>query len=280
MVRWLSAKRPRVRGFTLLELIIVLVVLAALAALVVPVLGWVRDQAKFATAAAGAAEVLNNLEIYKAATGKYPDRMDTLVNTSGAYYTKAYGASSGGYPYGSIVDSSSFVYYYLSNGAGMTEFMQHDEASTDPNNSSGTLAPVAGSAASFLTIDPATTNSTYAAKMRRIVRAAYPNQTGTGNSVAIPTGHTLVVLGVGARASTNGSTMTNAPIHSGGAEGTYQRYLAVFDVSAGPTNRGKVQLKMVLDSEFEVLATNVANYKASGPTDDEATPAATPVTTP
>lgn len=263
---------PRARGgFTLLELIIVLVVLVALAALVVPTLGFVRDQAGFATSAAGAAEVLNNLEIYKASTGNYPNRLDTLVGTDGAVFDKLYGASTGSFVYGTIAPAGS-VGYYLENGGGMSEFMQHTQGASDPNASTETNAPVDRSTASFAIIDPDSANPTYAAKMRRIVRAAYPNQTGGSGSsdVAIPEGHTLVALGVGPRASCVGTTMTSAPVHTGAAEDTYSRYIAIFDVSAGPTFRGKVQLKLVVDSEFEVLAKNVANYKASGPVDEEA----------
>jgi type II secretory pathway pseudopilin PulG len=254
-------------------LIIVLVVLVALAALVVPTLGFVRDQAGFATSAAGAAEVLNNLEIYKASTGNYPNRLDTLVGTDGAVFDKLYGASTGSFVYGTIVPGSSGgLGYFLENGGGMTEFMQHTQGASDPNASTETGTPVSSSAASFAIIDPDSADPTYAAKMRRIVRAAYPNQTGgTGsNDVAIPEGHTLVALGVGSRASCVGTTMTSAPVHTGAAEDAYSRYIAIFDVSAGPTFRGKVQLKLVVDSEFEVLAKNVANYKASGPVDEEA----------
>lgn len=273
MARHLSAVR---RGFTLLELIIVLAVLAALAALVVPVLGWVRDQSKFATAAAGAAEALNNLEIYKSATGNYPNRFDSLVNSSGSVYSQVYGGDTGSFVYGTI-SSGSTPGYFLANGGGMTEVMQHSETATDPNASTEGVAPTAvydssGGGAAFAVIDPATANATYAAKMRRIVRAAYPNQTGTGNSVAIPTGHQLVALGIGSRLATSGATMVAAPVHQGAAAGKYGRFIAIFDVSAGATGRGKVQLKMVVDSEFEVLAKNVANYQSTGPTDDQAGP--------
>ena len=99
------------QGFTLLELLIVLVVLAALAALIIPTLGYVKDQADAATTAHGAQEALNNLEIYKASVGHYPNRMDTLVNTDGAYYTKVYGTSSDAFPYGTVGTGSSAYYY-------------------------------------------------------------------------------------------------------------------------------------------------------------------------
>jgi prepilin-type N-terminal cleavage/methylation domain-containing protein len=275
MSRSLAAPR---RGFTLLELIIVLAVLAALAALVVPILGWVRDQSKYATAAAGAAEALNNLEIYKAANGKYPDRFDSLVDTSGAAFGGLYDVMTApsipdGYKFGSIVAGST-VSYGFTNGGGPANVVAHTPypasvtSSYDPNASTESAAATAISASQVLTIDPTTSNSLYVAKVRRIVRAAFPNQTDPANP-RIPTGHTLVALGIGSRVASTGSTMMSAPVHQGAAVGKYGRFIAVFAVSPGPTGRGKIQLKMVLDSEFEVAAKNVTNYQGSGPVDDQ-----------
>ena len=264
----------RSQGFTLLELIIVLVVLAALAALVIPTLGFVRDQAKYATAAAGAAEVLNNLELYKSATGSYPARLDSLVNTGGSAYSKGYVASTGGFPLGPIVDGGSdskYTYYYMSNG-GLPSLVNHDEAATDPNASTAStpvVATSAGEGLKYATVDPtALASSTYAAKARDIVRTCYPNQVDQTN-VRIPDGHTLVALGVGSRASNVGSTLTSAPTWPGASQGKYSRYIALFDVSAGPTGRGRVALKAVVDTEFGSIASNVKGFRDSIPNDDQ-----------
>lgn len=270
--------RGRARqGFTLLELIIVLVVLAALAALVVPTLGFVRDQAKYATGAAGAAEVLNNLETYKAATGSYPQRMDTLVDTSGSYYSKAYTTSSGAFPFGNVVPgSTNNLAYMLWNGGGMTDFVYHDPSDDVlPNNSTEsspvqTISYATMSSMQFAVVDPERTgvSASYDTWLFEIIRTCYPNQQDAENPT-IPTGHSLVALGVGSRASCVGSTMTSAPVWGGGSSEKYSRYIALFDVSEGGTGRGAVKLKAVVDSEFQTIAANVSNYKRSGPTDDE-----------
>jgi len=269
-------RRSVPRGFTLLELIIVLFVLATLAALVVPTIGFIRKQAEFSSKAAGAAEVLNNLELYRASTGNYPNRLDTLVNTDGTVYSGVYL----GFPYGTV--TSGFTPgYYLANGGGITELVNHDDSATNPNDSSqGTPAvptsSFSGPAASFCVIDPSAVDSSSPSfpKLERIVRAAYPNQvdasSGTTSGVAIPEGHQLVCLGVGSRAACVGTTMTSAPIDVGAEDSDYGRYIAVFDVSQGPTGRGKVQLKLVLDSQFEVLAKNIENYEGHSPQDEEA----------
>lgn len=276
------SQRSRRSAFTLLELIIVLAVLAALAALVVPILGWVRDQAKYATSAAGAAEVMNNLETYKAATGKYPDRFDSLVATGGTTrYTKVSASTSYGGVMPATTGSSS---YYLTNGAGITQVLDHDEAAVDPNASTDSSTPVAIGTSNLFFLAKSVTIPTdpqaaaMVAKIVRVIRTAYPNQGTTTGGVAIPTGHELVAMGIGSRLSTVGTTMTSAPVHGGAPVGKYGRYIALFDVTPGPTGRGKVQLKMIVDSEFEILAKNVANYQGSGPTDDAGGYVAPPAT--
>lgn len=274
------------QGFTLLELIIVLAVLAALAALVVPILGWVRDQARFATAAAGAAEVMNNLETYKAATGKYPDRFDSLVSSGTTMYSKLSSSAGGVATVQASGGTGVTAGYYFSNGGGITQVINHDESAVDPNASTDSGTPVAfGAGTNLLFVKPSVTipdpsdptfNSVQ--KVVRIIRTAYPNQGTTTGGVAIPAGHQLIALGIGSRLSAVGTTMTSAPVHGGAAVGKYGRYIGLFDVSPGPTGRGKVQLKMIVDSEFEILAKNVANYQGSAPTDDAGGYVAPPAT--
>ena len=89
----------------------------------------------------GAAEVVNNLETYKAATGVYPSRLDSLIDTTGAVYSKAYA----GVAEMTTIDngSSSAVNYFLENGGGITQVMQHSAATTDPNASTDGVNPTA-----------------------------------------------------------------------------------------------------------------------------------------
>lgn len=258
------------RGFTLLELIIVLVVLAALAALVIPTLGFVRDQAKYATGAAGAAEVLNNLELYKSANGFYPARMDSLVNSAGTNYTKANpSATSTATPkMGALLNDDGTYSYMMSNG-GITSIVHHDESATDPNQSTSTQAPITlgfASPGKFLTIDPATADSRYLSFANEIVNAAFPNQASVA-SPQIPADHKLIALGVGSRASNIGTTMTSAPTWPGAKEGKYSRYIAIFDVWAGASGRGQVTLKAVVDTEYGSIASNVKAFKGAAPGD-------------
>jgi len=78
----LPAKR-RVRGFTLLELMVVVVIIGVLAALIAPnVLSKISD-AKRTAAKADIASVMNSLKMYKLDNGRFPTQdqgLDALVN--------------------------------------------------------------------------------------------------------------------------------------------------------------------------------------------------------
>jgi len=78
----LPAKR-RVRGFTLLELMVVVVIIGVLAALIAPTVLSRIGQAKGTAAKADIASVMNSLKMYKLDNGRYPTQdqgLDALVN--------------------------------------------------------------------------------------------------------------------------------------------------------------------------------------------------------
>jgi len=255
-------------GFTLVELIIVLLVLASLAALVVPTLGFVKDQSDTALSANGAQNILNNFEQYKAAFGKYPDRLDSLVDETGNFYSRIYPGTGTSF-YGSVEPGggAGFAYYYMVNGAGFSEVALHDSTNTDPEddpNVAGTIAPL-DDTTNLLVMEPGyTPSSSFSSKERLLINACYPVQADPANPV-VPERHTLVFLGVGATNTAVGNTMTQTPLapeKNGSDTSNYDRYVAVFDVGpGGATNRGQVNLKVLLDPEFNVVARNLDSYQ-------------------
>lgn len=71
----------RDRGFTIVELLIVIVVIAILAAIVIVAYNGVQNRAKTTSAQTAAATVQKKIEAYNAAAGSYP------TDTSNAAYT-------------------------------------------------------------------------------------------------------------------------------------------------------------------------------------------------
>lgn len=77
----LTLKNPNLRnrrGFTLIELMVVILILAILAALIVPKVLGRADQAKEAKAKADVASLSNALDTYRLDTGSYPSSEEGL----------------------------------------------------------------------------------------------------------------------------------------------------------------------------------------------------------
>jgi general secretion pathway protein G len=67
-----SSARRRIRGFTLIEIMVVIIIMGVLAALIVPRVVGRTDDAKLAAARQDIASIMNALKLYRLDNGRYP----------------------------------------------------------------------------------------------------------------------------------------------------------------------------------------------------------------
>jgi type II secretory pathway pseudopilin PulG len=268
------------RGLTLIELVVVLFILIALAALVIPRLSFLQDQAKNAAGAAGAADLMNNIEVYRASSGAYPQKFDSLLDVGGASIYDNLWKHPGFTP--PIVPSTlgaggdftileSFGHAF-SNAQG--NYYLEDQVTTtgtDPNFSGTSLRAITFSGSDPIAViaprvaAPASegdviTNAIWQA-------AGYP--VGIDNS-----GITLLAVGVGPNCSAVGQTLSKAPQQVAQDPSLYGRFIAVFALyGQGSANPGKAaQLATVIDSFYQPIDSNIASFKSNGPSNNVTVP--------
>ncbi len=116
-----TARRPRNRGFTLIEVMVVVVILGILAAVVVPRLVGRTDDAKVQAARIGINALTTALELYKLDNGAYPTTdqgLEALIRRTNVP-PEPPKWREGGYLKGgskNLRDPWSHPYYYLSPG--------------------------------------------------------------------------------------------------------------------------------------------------------------------
>ncbi|MFN4259457.1 MAG: type II secretion system protein [Gemmataceae bacterium] len=256
--------RPSRRtGLTLSELVVVLVILAATAALVIPRLGFMKDQSNMATGAAGAADVMSNLEQFKLTTGNYPQLMDSLIETGGTNVLSTLwfhpGASASDWI--TVEDLAPGYLASLRHGfgrypdsSGQFTVVDHDPSITPPGNSATQtlIRPVTGSSSSLAVVNTATSRGQAIAQA-----AGYP--TGVP-----PANVRLVALGVGPMCEAVGRTMASAPLYSGVDHNVYNRFIAIFAVYNSNDRGYPAELRAVIDSKYGDVGKNINQYRTIG----------------
>jgi prepilin-type N-terminal cleavage/methylation domain-containing protein len=219
------------RGFTLLELVVVLAILATLAGLVISQVAMFGRSTDMAASAKTQADIANNLQMFFVLQKRFPQYMDSLLLSDGAAPTGVYGPVNDpvtGQQVRGLPASSPALHADLTLGTltanqrrsftrcGFDVVMDHS-ASVVNSNDSGTLQRTLPSSG---TMQAAVITPGSPAAMK-----VYPGTNGL-----MPAGVQLVALGVGPRSSCIPKTMLNAPIYPGCDGAYYGRYVAIFAV--------------------------------------------------
>lgn len=231
----LSRSERSRRGFTLIELVVVLMILAAIAGLVIPQVGMLGRTTDMAASAKTQADLASNLQLYFVLQKRFPQGLDSLLDTTGAIYatdnadanlqTRGLPKSgSGGVELstalvpGELTNATNAEYLRSLSRAGLEFVYDHDTTVINSNNSSAATTARALTG----TFDVAELTETSSATLvARLVPQGIDE-----------TRERVVAFGVGPRNAAIGKTLTNAPIYPGNDGRYYGRYIAYFKIFA------------------------------------------------
>lgn len=256
-------RRAAQRGFTLLELAIVLLILIAIAAAVIPSLGFMKDRADHATTANSAAQVMSYLELHRVTKGVYGNGFDSLIDETGGKYGPVFthpglgytvttiGAAFGGPPAAAGTPEWALTKLFHE----IFTLHNHDPAVTDHGNSSASVASRdVYDGGEYLTVSSGSD----------LARYAYPGTDGdldfngdTSDDVL------LFAFGVGPNCDACKGIMRGAPTSlRADGETYYNRFIAIFAVHL---TTGRVSLRTVVDAYGKDVAYNTAQFQAATP---------------
>jgi prepilin-type N-terminal cleavage/methylation domain-containing protein len=261
----------RERGFTLIEMLIVVGILVTLAGLVLPNLDLFKQKANKGAGAANMADLSRSIQQYYAQFAAYPDYWDSLMdNTGTALWAATYDAGNnllpgldseltGGPVPGSptkltTAPISSAGYLRSLTRVGITKVLDAagTSASVYPTDRFNSAPRVLALNAKVATINPADDDG------KAIIAHLYPNSIDSSGSPVVPAGKMLVVMGIGPRNSMLGSTVQEIPLYSNrDVTVQYDRFLAVFEISDGGS---PAHLKTVLGADGDSINSETAEY--------------------
>lgn len=257
------------RGYSLIELVVVLTILAIVAGLTVSIVGWLRSSADKGTAAHIMGSLLSNVELYRVSTGTYPNQLDSLVDGTGSLYSGNGTTDLGLHtelrdPTAGKLTTTTLDANLLKSltQAGMMSVMDHQPLTGTENipGNSGTIFRSLTSGGKVATIN------TTSADGLTIIDSIYPPQNGGASGTGLPPNVTLLVFGFGPRATNVGKTIVAPPSYSGVGDVTsiYNRFLCVFAVP-NDASETPAQLKTVLDAKGDFLNQELAEFYRNKP---------------
>jgi len=260
----------RNKGFTLIELVVVLLVLGILAGLVVPVVGWIRRSANYANSSNNQGTLIANLELFRTTfgNGSYPDRFDSLLNSAGDVPNYFTSDLANMITPGAFADANEFASINNSN-RGLKTVMDHeDPISTaiegNPGNT-GVVARTITDASEMAFVNPANGN---AAQLANALGYELDGLTGKYRPIGAttPGDIRLLLLGIGPSNTANGKTLQSPPFDTNvDTSKNYNRFIGVFTVYS-PREGRRSQLKAILCPRGRIQTRNLSEfYQANNP---------------
>ena len=228
------------KGFTLIELIVVLFILVGLAALIIPTVGGLVGRTTASTSASSIGNVANAIQRYEAQFMTYPDNFDSLQTNI------ATGASL------NTLDDAIVA---------ATEDLELTLSKRVPLTAAG-IVNVGVHTANHGSYDPATSTALADDSILRGLKASYQEFLGLENTGVAGK---YVVLGVGAITDMKGKTIIEPPVAfpSDGSINpvlTYRRFMAIFQINNGATPLTRAKLVGVLAPDASAVSTELTNY--------------------
>lgn len=235
-----SATTQRRRGFTLIELLVVLVIVAALAALIVPNIGMFGRSSDMAVSAKSQADIANQISLFFVTQKRYPQGMDSLLDTTGAVYasdTTNAETQTRGLPYSgadgtrlqaqltptALTNATNAQYLRSLTRGGLDWVYDHDTAAVNSNLSNTSFRGLIADANGTGNAAPASVNVAE-------VTGSYM----LGNLVpgGLKAGQRVVAFGFGQRNTAIGKFTATTPLYPGADKTYYGRYIVYLMIYA------------------------------------------------
>lgn len=256
-------QKQQVRGFTLLELVVVVAILVILAGLILPKFDLFKLKANKGVAASNMTDISRLIQQYYAQNSVYPDRWDSLLEADGTLWEPGDPGTTPGLDPQLVGGPPAASPHKLVPGPALTEpearslarigianVLDLDAASTSGPNGRFTITRAIDTGAVLATLNNAVGADDDA---RAIVEHIYPENGGD-----VPVGKRLVVLGLGSHSSMIGQVAQEIPFYPNTDQTQYySRFLAVFEISSGGS---RAQLMAVVGADGDLISEEIADY--------------------
>lgn len=245
-----SARRLR-RGFTLIELVVVVAILVVLSGLVLPKLDVFKLKANKGVAAANMAGVDRYIESFRVQRDLYPDRLDSLIedgttNLFSELEPQCLGIPAPATPHKLTTTTIASDDELRSlNRVGILTVEDHVVGGFPSN--SGSVARVLANGSTVATL-----NAPADADAQNIMNSLYPP------SGVLPAGKKVVAFGVGPLNEMIGDVLHTAPFYANADQTKYYtRFIALFEVDDGG---GRARFLTTIGADGDQISEEIQDF--------------------